>query len=103
MVGGHRVHHYGGHGRMVFGGPVAELIANQARAGQQHLAGVGQGLRHFGKKRREVLGLALVLVVAAGLDALGLGVFAVEHHHMGFGLVHPDNGVKSAHESAFLK
>jgi hypothetical protein len=41
--------------------------------------------------------------VAAGFDALCLGVFAVEHHHMGFGVVHPDNGVKSAHENAFLK
>ena len=65
MVRGHRVHDHAGHGRMVLGGPVAELVAHQAWAGQQHLSGVGQCLGDIGKKRREVVGLALVFVVAA--------------------------------------
>ena len=75
----------------------------EARACQQHFMRVRQGLGDVGKEQAEVFCLALVLVVAAGFDALCLGVFAVEHHHMGFGVVHPDNGVKSAHENAFLK
>jgi hypothetical protein len=39
----------------------------------------------------------LVRVVAARVDALGLHVFAVKHHNVGFLVVYPDNGVKSAH------
>ncbi len=88
---------------MVLGRPVAELVAYQARASQQNFTRVGQGLGDVSKESGEVVGFPLVLVVAAGLDALGLGMLAVEHHHVGFGLVHPDYCVKSAHESAFLK
>jgi aspartate aminotransferase-like enzyme len=45
-----------------------------------------------------ITGLARVLVVAAGLDALGLDVFAVKHQNVGFVVVHPDHGVESAHK-----
>jgi hypothetical protein len=50
------------------------------------------------QKSGVVVGLALVFVAPARLDALGFHVFSVKHHHMGFGLVDPDYGVKSAHE-----
>jgi hypothetical protein len=57
-----------------------------------------QGLSNVGKESRVVVGLAAVLVVAARLDPLGLDMLAVKHDHMGFGMIHPDDGVKSAHE-----
>jgi hypothetical protein len=56
-----------------------------------------QGVADVSEKCCEVFGLAAVLVVGARLDALGLHVFAVEHDHVGFGMIHPDDGVKSAH------
>ena len=43
-----------------------------------------QGGGYSGKHFCCVGRLALVLVVAAGLDALGLDMFAVKHQDMGF-------------------
>jgi len=34
-------------------------------------------------------------VVAARFDALCFNVFTIKHHHMGFAVIDPDNGVKS--------
>jgi hypothetical protein len=56
-------------------------------------------LGHIGIKGRRVIGLALVFVVAARMDALGFNVLTVKHDHMGFLVIHPDNGVKSTHKN----
>jgi len=60
-------------------------------------------LGHLGIKGGGVVSLALVLVVAAGLDALCLNMFTVEHEHMGFLVIDPDHGVKSTHGGSFFK
>ena len=83
--------------------PLAELGARQAGAGQQHFMRTCKRAGNLGKEGAVVIGLALVLVVAARLDPLGLHMLAVKHHHMGFGMIHPDNGVKTAHAFAFLR
>ena len=38
----------------------------------------------------------------ARLDALGLHVFPIEHHDVGFGMVHPDDGVEGGHSGVLL-
>ena len=83
--------------------PVAEFVARQAWARQQHFACAHQRFDHLGVKGSRVTGLALVFVVAASLDALGLNVLMVKHDHMGFLMVQPDHSVKSAHENPWLK
>ena len=57
----------------------------------------GQGDRNIGKQRLAIVRLALVLVVAAGVDALGTHVLTVKHHDVGFLVIDPDNRVKSGH------
>ena len=48
-------------------------------------------------KGSSVTGFALVFVVAARMDALGFYVLTVKHEHMGFLVVHPDDGVTVRH------
>jgi hypothetical protein len=60
------------------------MVPRQPGAGQQDLMHTVQGGGHSGKHFCCVRRLALVLVVAAGLDALGLDMFAVKHQDMGF-------------------
>ena len=71
-------------------------VRRQAGTGQQHFVGAGERGGDVSKEDGVVGGLALVLVMAARLDALGLHMFAVEHHDMGFAMVHPDDGVECA-------
>jgi hypothetical protein len=56
-----------------------------------------QGLCNRMKELGAVFTFALVLVVAARLDALRLNMLPVKHQDVGLRLVHPDKGVKSAH------
>jgi hypothetical protein len=56
-----------------------------------------QGFGNVGVKGGRVQWFALVLVEAARFDALCLGMFAVKHQHMGFLVIHPNDGVKSGH------
>jgi hypothetical protein len=60
------------------------MIPRQPGAGQQDLMHTVQCGGHSGKHFSCIGRLALVLVVAARLDALGLNVFAVKHQYMGF-------------------
>jgi hypothetical protein len=43
------------------------------------------------------VGFALVLMVAARLNALGLHMVMVKQHDVGFLVIDPNNGVKSSH------
>jgi hypothetical protein len=61
-----------------------------------------KGLGNVCVQMRNFVGLALVLVMAARFNALALHVFTVKHQHVGFLVVHPNNGVKSAHVIFFL-
>jgi hypothetical protein len=79
--------------------PIAEFVACQAWARQQHFPCARQRFGHFGVKGRRVTALALVFVVAARQDALGIYMLTIKHDHMGFLVVHPDYGVKSAHQN----
>lgn len=85
----------------VGGAPVAKLVACHGRTCEQDFAAASQCGGDVSKEGAVVARFALVFVVAAGLDALCLDMLLVEHHHMGFGVVHPDNGVKCAHKNRF--
>ena len=81
--------------------PFAELVTGKASTAQQHFTGTCQSLGKIGEKSAVVIAFTLLLVLAVRLDALCVGLVAVKYHHVGFGMVHPDNRVKSASAMLF--
>ena len=53
---------------------------------------------HLAKQTDRFMGFALVLMVAARLDALGLHMVMVKLHDVGFLVIDPNDGVKSRHD-----
>lgn len=98
MVCWNRIDDHLGNRGLMLDAPVTELGARQAGAGQQYFMAAEQSVADVGEEHRIVFSLALVLVVAAGFDALGLHMLTVKHDYVGFRMIHPDNGVKSIHE-----
>jgi hypothetical protein len=82
---------------VVLHAPVAKLLTRQAGAGQQDFFATHQGVGHVAEQGAQVDPFALVFVVTARANALGFHMRFVEHGDMGFGVIDPDNGVKSRH------
>jgi hypothetical protein len=97
VVAGNAIHGRVGYRRLVGLAPIAELVSRQARPCDENFMNTCQCSCYLAKSTGCVVGFALVLMVAARLNALGLHMVMVKQHDVGFLVIDPNNGVKSSH------